>query len=65
MKVIGFYQKFDKKKQKKKTIRKRTVITDIFITAESSDLSKWLLKHVDLGLFYSDQVVSFGTKDSI
>ena len=64
MKVIFFYQKFDKK-NRKKTIRKRTVITDIFITAESSDFSKWLLKHVDLGLFYSDQVVSFGTKDSI
>ena len=39
MKVIGFYQKFDKKTEKK-TIRKRTVITDIFITAESSDFSK-------------------------
>lgn len=64
MKVIGFYQKFDKKNRKNQYIN-ISVITDIFITAESSDFSKWLLKHVDLGLFYSDQVVSFGTKDSI
>lgn len=39
MKVIGFYQKFDKKNRKNQYIN-ISVITDIFITAESSDFSK-------------------------
>ena len=59
---LVFYQKFE---ASEKPFEKRTIFTDIFVTAELSDINKWLLKHVDLGLLFLDQVVSCGAKDLI